>query len=105
MNVMILSAGLGTRLLPFTKNLPKPLFPVLGKTLLELAIDTAKKANPNVIVINTHHLAGMIADFISGRDFGVEIIISHEDQLLGTGGCLKHAEKYLQGDLFAVINS
>ncbi len=105
MNIMILAAGLGTRLLPFTEKLPKPLFPVLDKTLLELAINTAKKASPNKLIINTHHLAGMVADYIENHDFGIEIVLSHEETLLGTGGALKAVEKYLQDKMFAVMNS
>ena len=102
---MILAAGYGTRLLPHTKRIPKPLFPVLDKTLLEYAIETALGANPEHIVVNTHHLAEHIAGFLEGRDFGVEIAVSHEPQILGTAGGIKAAERWLRGGHFAVLNS
>jgi len=105
MNAMILAAGFGTRLLPHTNRLPKPLFPVLGKTLLQTAIETALSFNPGRIVVNTHHLGGLIEDWLSSRDFGVEIILSHEESILGTAGGIKNAQRWLSGGDFAVINS
>ncbi|MBI5814062.1 MAG: NDP-sugar synthase [Nitrospinae bacterium] len=105
MNAMILAAGLGTRLLPHTLRIPKPLFPVLGKTLLQNAVETALKMNPRRIVINVHHLADMMAEWIASHDFGVETIVSREEAILGTAGGIKNAERWLAGDHFAVINS
>ncbi len=105
MNVMILAAGFGTRLLPHTERIPKPLFPILEKSLLELAIDTAKEAGPARIVINVHHLAGQIMEFIGSRDFGVDIAVSREKEIMGTAGCFAAARRLLGGDDFAVINS
>lgn len=102
---MILAAGFGTRLLPFTERLPKPLFPILGKTLLEMAIETAKKAGPDVIVVNAHHLADQIVEFVEDRDFGVEVAVSVEEDILGTAGGIKAAERWLSSGDFGVINS
>lgn len=105
MNAMILAAGFGTRLLPHTLRLPKPLFPVLGGTLLEIAIQSVLRARPGKVVVNTHHLPEKIAQYINSRDFGVEIIVTREDQILGTAGGIKNAERWLRGDDFVVINS
>lgn len=105
MNAMILAAGFGTRLLPHTLRLPKPLFPVLGGTLLEIAIQAVLKARPGKVVVNTHHLPEKIAQYINSRDFGVEIIVTREDKILGTAGGIKNAEPWLRGDDFLVINS
>ncbi|HEB71165.1 MAG TPA: NDP-sugar synthase [Nitrospirae bacterium] len=105
MNVMILAAGLGTRLLPITKNIPKPLLPVIDKTLLQIAIETACKADPNIVVINASYLSDKIIKFLTGRDFGVEIKVSVEPDLLGTAGGIKAVEKWLNKDDFGVINS
>jgi len=102
---MILAAGLGKRMWPITRRLPKPLFPILDKTLLEIAIDTAKRANPQRIVINVHHLAEKIVEFIESRDFGVEIHLSYEPEILGTAGGIKAARRWLDDGDFAVINS
>ena len=105
MKAMVLAAGLGTRMLPHTRRLPKPLMPVLGKTLLDIAIETIKGINPGLVVVNSHHLAEKLQRHIRERDFGVPVEISHEPQILGTAGGIKAAEKWLAGDHFAVINS
>jgi len=105
MNVMILAAGFGTRLLPHTRRIPKPLFPILDKSLLEIAIDTAKKADPDRVVVNVHHLADQIMEFIESRDFGVDVAVSHEKEIMGTAGCFAAARRLLGGDDLAVINS
>lgn len=105
MNAMILAAGFGTRLLPHTLRLPKPLFPVLDGTLLEIAIQAVLKARPGKVVVNTHHLPEKIAQYIKSRDFGVEIIVTREHEILGTAGGIKNAERWLRGDDFIVINS
>lgn len=105
MNAMILAAGFGTRLLPHTSRLPKPLFPVLGGTLLGIAIETVLKARPGKVVVNTHHLPEKIEQYIKSHDFGVEIIIMREVEILGTAGGIKNAERWLRDDDFIVINS
>ncbi|VAX16587.1 hypothetical protein MNBD_NITROSPINAE04-2336 [hydrothermal vent metagenome] len=102
---MILAAGLGTRLLPLTKKIPKPLLPIIDKTLLQIAIETACKANPNIIVINASYLSGKITEFLGAHDFGVEIKVSVEPDILGTAGGIKAVEKWLSKDDFGVINS
>jgi NDP-sugar pyrophosphorylase family protein len=100
MKAMILAAGLGTRLRPLTDTLPKALAPVNGKPLLEHQILKLKEAGFRELVINVHHFADQIIDFLIANDhFGVKIKISDErDYLLDTGGAIKHAAGYLQGD-------
>ena len=102
---MILAAGFGTRLLPYTKKLPKPLFPILDKTLLDIAIETARDAGAKKVVINAHHLASMIEDHVAGRDFGVEVIVIVEQEIMGTAGGIKNAEAHLGNEPFLVMNS
>lgn len=96
-SAMILAAGMGTRMKPITDNKPKALVTVNGKTLLELAIQKLKFAGVNNIVINVHHFADMIIEYLQkNNNFGVNIIISNErDELLNTGGGIKKAEEYL----------
>ena len=104
---MILAAGLGTRLRPLTDDRPKALVEVNGKTLLELAISRLSKAGFHEIVVNVHHFADQIIDFLESKDrFGINITISDErDQLLETGGGIKKAAPYLNGDKgFIVCN-
>ena len=105
MNAMILAAGFGTRLLPFTKKLPKPLFPIIDKTLLDIAIETARNAGAEKIVINAHHLASMIEDHVAGLDYGVEVVVLVESEIMGTAGGIKNAEAHLDDKPFFVLNS
>ena len=97
---MIFAAGLGTRLKPLTDNMPKALVCVAGKPLLEHLIIKLKLSGFTQIVINVHHFAGMIIDFLNqNNNFGINIFISDErDALLNTGGGIKHAACFLQGD-------
>lgn len=84
---LIFAAGLGTRLKPLTDTTPKALVKIGEKTLLQIAIEKLKNADFQRIVINAHHFAEQIFDFVQQNDFGVEIVVSHEkEQLLDTGG-------------------
>ncbi len=99
MKAMILAAGLGTRLRPITNIMPKALAEVKGQTLLERAIRKLVRADVDEIIVNVHHFADQIEAFLSQRDFGIPIHISDErKEILGSGGALKHAEKFLAGD-------
>jgi NDP-sugar pyrophosphorylase family protein len=106
MNVMILAAGYGTRLLPHTERRPKPLFPILDTTFLDQAIATAVTiASPKRIVVNAYHLSGMIVDHVTSRDYGVEVIVAVEQEILGTAGGIKNAEQWLSDGPFVVMNA
>ncbi len=93
MKALIFAAGLGTRLKPLTDIMPKALVSVAGKPLLEHAILKLKDAGVAEIIINVHHFAEQIIDFVHSRnDFDIRIAFSDErDLLLDTGGGLKKA--------------
>ncbi|MDY6206309.1 MAG: nucleotidyltransferase family protein [Prevotella sp.] len=93
MQSMIFAAGLGTRLKPLTDHTPKALIEIGGQTLLEHTIMRLKEAGFERIVINVHHFATQIVDFLACNNyFGMDIRISDETgQLLDTGGGLKKA--------------
>lgn len=97
---MIFAAGLGTRLRPLTDNMPKALVPVAGKPMLERVILRLKEAGFDDITINIHHFGEQILDFLkANHNFGVNIHISDErDRLLDTGGGIKKARPFLDGD-------
>jgi NDP-sugar pyrophosphorylase family protein len=97
LNAMIFAAGLGSRLKPFTNDKPKALVALAGKPLLQRAIEKLKKLGVDRIVINVHHFADLIEDFLKENDnFGVDIRVSDErGELLETGGGLKKARSYL----------
>ena len=74
MKAMIFAAGLGTRLKPLTDTIPKALVPVGGRPLIEIVIDRLKTAGFDDIVINVHHFADMIEEYVRSRhDFGIRI--------------------------------
>lgn len=100
MKAMIFAAGLGNRLKPLTDTMPKALVPVCGKPMLEHVIIKLKAEGFTDLVINIHHLGNQIIDFLQANDnFGVNIHISDErDYLLDTGGAIKKAQMYLQGN-------
>jgi NDP-sugar pyrophosphorylase family protein len=92
MKAMILAAGLGTRLRPLTNDRPKALVEVAGRTLLEIAIARLREFGVREVIVNVHHFAGMIAEYLREKNnFGMRIEISEEGSLLDTGGGLKKA--------------
>ena len=96
MKAMIFAAGLGTRLKPLTDHMPKALVPVAGKPMLEHVIQKLIAAGCDEIVINVHHFADQIIDFVkTNNNFGITIHISDEtDMLLDTGGGIKKASSF-----------
>lgn len=99
MKAMILAAGLGTRLKPWTESHPKALVPVGGVPMLERIIRKLREQGFSEIVVNVHHFASQIVDFLSANDFGVDIKISDESaELLDTGGALLHAMPLLDSE-------
>jgi NDP-sugar pyrophosphorylase family protein len=92
MKAMILAAGLGTRLRPLTNDRPKALVEVAGRTLLEIAIARLREFGVSEVIVNVHHFAGMVIEYLRGKNnFGMRIEISEESSLLDTGGGLKKA--------------
>jgi NDP-sugar pyrophosphorylase family protein len=93
MRAMVLAAGLGTRLRPLTDNRPKALVEVGGRTLLEIALARLNSFGIREVIVNVHHFADMIVDYLkTNNNFGMRIEISREDDvLLDTGGGLKKA--------------
>ena len=106
MRAMILAAGLGTRLQPLTGFLPKALVKIRDKTLLEIAINNLVKNGFDKIIINVHHFADEVINFIGKNNFDADIIISDErDKLLDTGGGLKKASQFFDdGKPFLLYN-
>ena len=100
MKAMIFAAGLGTRLRPLTDTLPKTLIPIGGKPMLAYVIQRLKSFGFTDIIINVHHLADQIVQYLREQEnFGINIKISHErDMLLDTGGGLKHAAWFFDDD-------
>jgi NDP-sugar pyrophosphorylase family protein len=95
MKAMILAAGLGTRLRPLTDHRPKALVEVAGRTFLEITLVRLRSFGIEDVIINVHHYAEMVVDYLRAHDnFGMRIEISREDVLLDTGGGLKKAAPF-----------
>ncbi len=105
MIAMILAAGLGTRLKPWTLEHPKALVPVGGVPMLERVIVSLRESGFDEIIINVHHFADQIFEFVNGRNFDVDINISDESgRLLDTGGGIVKASP-LMGDEPVLIHN
>lgn len=98
MKGMIFAAGIGSRLRPFTDRHPKALAPVGGVPMLKRVIERLKQAGVDEIVINVHHFADQIEDYVKNNDsFGIELHLSDESRLLlDTGGGLLRAKAWLE---------
>ena len=105
---MLMAAGLGTRLRPFTDQVPKALLPVMGVPMAQFALDSLARAGVTRVVANVHHLApiaraGLLA---LERPASMEIIISDESGLLlGSAGGLREALPYFGGEPFYLVNA
>ncbi|HVZ38469.1 MAG TPA: nucleotidyltransferase family protein [Candidatus Kapabacteria bacterium] len=98
MDGMIFAAGLGTRLRPLTDALPKALIEVGGIPMLERVARQMIDAGVTRLIVNAHHHAGMIEEFVAAREgFGIDTVISSEaEELLDTGGGLWHAARFFR---------
>lgn len=105
MKSLFLAGGFGTRLRPITKDLPKPMVPIMGKPLLERNIENLKRFGIDEIVLSTCYKPKKIMKYFGdGSRFGVKISYICEDEPLGTAGAIKNAE-YFFDDTFLVFNA
>ena len=111
MKAIILAGGKGRRLAPFTETIPKPLFPVGKKAILEIIVEQLRKANVTKITFAVGYLSELIqAYFGNGKKFDVSISYAIESKPLGTAGPLYHLNKkkgdflVMNGDVLATID-
>jgi len=105
MKALVLAAGLGARLLPHTRHLPKPLFRVGDDTLLDIQIRRLAASGCESVLVNTHHLADQIEAHIAAADYPIPVATRFEPEILGTGGAIKNASDFWDDRPFLVINS
>ncbi len=97
MRAFVLAAGKGTRLLPYTASVPKPLFPILGEPLLKLILDRLYEEGFRVFGLNLHHLPEKITAFLNhwrAKKKDVEMELFPEPEILGPTGALRGARKF-----------
>ncbi len=102
MDAIILTAGKGTRLHPLTKNLPKPLFPVAGKPLLNHILDSFPKEITRVIIVIGHQ-GEQIKDHVKRNRYAFEIIWVYQEKQLGTGHAVNLCKSYIQSEQFFMM--
>ena len=107
MKVMILAAGMGTRLHPLTEICPKPLVPLMLQPMLSHLLVQLRQYHVKEVVINLHHHAEQLREWLGdGRQWGFEQVhVSYEPEILGTAGAIKHAETLLGEEPFCVVNA
>ncbi len=95
LSAVVMAGGLGTRLLPLTEKLPKPMLPVGDRPLLELTIAQLRRAGIKDVSLTTHYLSKTISDhFKNGETFGVRLNYLQEEHPLGTAGGLKSLKHF-----------
>ena len=105
MKAMIFAAGLGTRLYPITKDRPKAMAEVNGITLLEHNIHFIAAQGFDEIIVNVHHFADKVIDFLKAKNnFGLQIEVSYEKELLDTAGGLAKAADFFDDEDFLLYN-
>lgn len=104
MKAMVLAAGKGTRLMPLTGELPKPMAPVAGKPILQHIFELLSEANVDEVNVNVHHLADAILDYYGQECWlnGMMVNINPEERLLGTAGGARRLARHFK-ETFVVI--
>jgi MurNAc alpha-1-phosphate uridylyltransferase len=101
---MVLAAGLGTRMRPLTDAVPKALVPVAGKPLIDHVLDRLRDAGVERVIVNVHHFADQMEAHLAGRR-DLDVHISDErEQLLDSGGGIRHAAPLLGREPVFVAN-
>ena len=106
MQAFIPAAGLGSRLKPLTDHRPKALVEVGGVPLIKIAIDNLSNLGVRKIVVNVHHFADLLTQYLHENHWDAEVLISDErSQLLDTGGGLKKAAQFFNPDEPIIIHN
>ena len=105
MKALILAAGYGTRLRPYSDHTPKPLFTIAGRPLLDIIIGQLEDAGCQAVIVNTHHLHHKIEAFLRARNYNLGVFTRYEPQILGTGGAIKNVADFWDDQPFMVINA
>jgi aminoglycoside/choline kinase family phosphotransferase/UTP-glucose-1-phosphate uridylyltransferase len=105
MKAMILAAGLGTRLRPYSRHTPKPLFTIAQRPLLDLIIQRLQRSGCEAAMINTHYHHTRIEAFVQAQDYPMPVKTRHEPEILGTGGGIRNMSDFWQDEPMLVLNA
>lgn len=104
MKAMILAAGVGSRLDPLTRNVPKPLVPIVNKPVMEHIVEMLARNGFRDIMVNLYYLGDQIQNYFgNGSKWGVKIHYSPEEQLWGDAGSVKRCQDFFDEDTFVVV--
>ncbi len=104
MKAMILAAGVGSRLDPLTRTVPKPMVPIVNRPVIEHIVEKLKKHGVTEIMVNLHYLGDVIKSHLGdGKKFGIKIHYAQEDKLWGDAGSVKRAEDFFRDGTFLVV--
>ncbi len=104
MKAFLLAAGLGTRMGALTLDTRKCLLPIAGRPVLGRWFDALAHHGVDAVLVNTHHLAERVRDFVSAAKPPLSVVLAHEPELLGSGGTLAANRDFVRGeDAFLVI--
>ncbi|MEW6202895.1 MAG: NDP-sugar synthase [bacterium] len=104
MKAMLLCAGFGERMRPITNHIPKPLLPVVDRPAAEYLLDSLQRAGVSDVIINLHHLGGVIKKHFGNKYEDINISYSEEPEILGPVGAIKKAEWFFGDEPFIVVN-
>lgn len=105
MKALILAAGFGKRLEPYTRRTPKPLFTISNQALLDKVIGKLSSAGIDHIMVNTHHLHHRIEQHLQSQSYPIPVTTVYEPEILGTGGAIKNLTDFWGEEAFMVVNS
>jgi aminoglycoside/choline kinase family phosphotransferase/GTP:adenosylcobinamide-phosphate guanylyltransferase len=105
MKALILAAGFGKRLEPYTRHTPKPLFTISNQPLLDRVVRKLSSAGISHIMVNTHHLHQQVEQYLLSQKYPIPIGTQYEPEILGTAGAIKKLTDFWGDESFMVVNS
>ncbi|MGD9330328.1 MAG: phosphotransferase [Desulfobacterales bacterium] len=105
MIALVLAAGLGTRLRPYSAHTPKPLFTLNRQPLLDIMIQRLMADGVRTVIVNTHHHHRQIEDFLQRQSYAARVMTRYEPVILGTGGAIRNTADIWRGEPLLVVNS
>ena len=105
MKAIVLAAGYGTRLVPLSNYLPKPLIPVLGKPLLWHILTRLKQCGITDAGVNMHHHADMVQEFLKTQNPGIPVSVSYEPEILGVAGGIGAFRKFVCNEKYFLLHN
>ncbi len=105
MRILLLAAGLGTRLAPITNTVPKCLVEIDGRPLLGYWLELLGKNGFKDILVNLHYLPQCVKEYVAQSPYDANITTVYEDKLLGTGGTILNNKAFFQGGPIMVVHA